>query len=315
MGEDFVVLLRTFARTVVKMDATKLIDPLAQEPLLANDMLAISKVGIIIIRVILFTLKDQYQPLDGEKYFYPHLNYAFAQINPNDNTLMTTQHYDEEFIRAFTDLKKRKSSLKCFISVGGWDAGSKVFSNMARSKDTRKIFINSVWADDRGGAKEDFETYVQLLKELRETVGSRYGITVALPASYWYLRGFDVKGMAEYVDWFNIMSYDIHGTWDGNSKWTKEVINPHTSLEEISNGLDLLWRNSVPPEKVSLGLGFYGRSFKLADPSCTTPGCPFKRSGDANSGGAEAGECTLNSDYIQSTIRGKLDYVGQGPML
>ncbi|KKZ62236.1 chitinase [[Emmonsia] crescens] len=225
--------------------------------------------------------------------------------------------YDEEFYRVFTDLKKKKPSLKCFISVGGWDAGGKVFSDMAKSDGSRKAFIDSVigfmkkynfdgididWeypvADDRGGAKEDFKNYVQLLKELRAAVGDKYGITVALPASYWYLRGFDLKGMTKYVDWFNVMTYDIHGIWDGNNKWTQQAINPHTNLTEISSGLDLLWRNSVPPEKVSLGLAFYGRSFTLADPSCTSPGCAFKRGDNETSGGAEPGLCTLNSGTL-----------------
>jgi len=45
-----------------------------------------------------------------------------------------------------------------------------------------------------------------------------------------YLKGFNVTGMAEYVDHFNFMSYDIHGTWDGNSAWTSSDINPHTNL-------------------------------------------------------------------------------------
>jgi len=26
------------------------------------------------------------------------------------------------------------------------------------------------------------------------------------------------------------MSYDIHGTWDGNSKWSEPVVQPHTNL-------------------------------------------------------------------------------------
>lgn len=84
------------------------------------------------------------------------------------------------------------------------------------------------------------------------------------------------------------MSYDIHGTWDGKSKWTESVVNPHTNLTgklqyypsawiqinyecllDISEGLDLLWRNDVDPAKVLLGLGFYGHSFKLNDTSCT----------------------------------------------
>lgn len=36
--------------------------------------------------------------------------------------------------------------------------------------------------------------------------------------------------MSKYLDFFNFMSYDIHGTWDGNSEWTSSVINPHTNL-------------------------------------------------------------------------------------
>lgn len=44
----------------------------------------------------------------------------------------------------FTDLKKKKPSLKCFISVGGWGAGGKVFSDMAKSDGSRKAFIDSV---------------------------------------------------------------------------------------------------------------------------------------------------------------------------
>lgn len=59
-----------------------------------------------------------------------------------------------------------------------------------------------------------------------------------------------------------------------------------------------MWRNSVPPEKVSLGLAFYGRSFTLADPSCTTPGCAFKRGDNETSGGAKPGLCTLNSGTL-----------------
>lgn len=110
--------------------------------------------------------------------------------------------------------------------------------------------------------------------------------------------------MAEYVDYFAKMAYDIHGTWDGNSEWTDSVINPHTNITEISAGLDLLWRNNIDPAKVLLGLGFYGRSFTLEDSSCNTPGCAFSTT--SGSGGARAGECTgtsgILSDYEISRI-------------
>lgn len=61
----------------------------------------------------------------------------------------------------------------------------------------------------------------------------------------------------------------------------------HTNLTEIQASVELLWRVNIPPEKVTLGLGFYGRSFQLSDPSCATPGCPF-------AGAADAGVCTNN---------------------
>lgn len=39
--------------------------------------------------------------------------------------------------------------------------------------------------------------------------------------------------MEPYVDWFHFMSYDIHGTWDGNSPYTKSVVQPHTNLTGV----------------------------------------------------------------------------------
>lgn len=47
----------------------------------------------------------------------------------------------------------------------------------------------------------------------------------------------------------------------------------------------------IDPKKVTLGLGFYGRSFTLADPTCTQAGCPF-------SAGGNPGECTASSGTL-----------------
>lgn len=52
------------------------------------------------------------------------------------------------------------------------------------------------------------------------------------------MQHFDLGGMAPYVDWFNVMSYDIHGIWDGGSEWTQAVVHPHTNLIGL---LTFLW--------------------------------------------------------------------------
>lgn len=63
-------------------------------------------------------------------------------------------------------------------------------------------------ADDRGGASADTANYVALVKEMRAAFGTKYGITVTLPTSYWYLQHFDLTNMQDSVNWFNVMSYD-----------------------------------------------------------------------------------------------------------
>lgn len=75
-------------------------------------------------------------------------------------------------------------------------------------------------AGDRGGTGADFANYVTFMQELQNAFGGvGLGVTATLPSSYWYLQGFDIKNLEPSVDWFNVMSYDIHGTWDGNNPY------------------------------------------------------------------------------------------------
>jgi chitinase len=91
--------------------------------------------------------------------------------------------------------------------------------------------------------------------------------------------------MEPYLDWFNIMTYDIHGVWDADIDSLGPYAGAHTNLTEIDQGLNLLWRNNINPERVVMGLGFYGRSFTMKSPDCLDAGCEF-------TDGAKGGECT-----------------------
>lgn len=74
------------------------------------------------------------------------------------------------------------------------------------------------------------------------------------------MQHFDIVKIDPIVDWFNIMTYDLHGTWDGHNPYIGNVALAHTNLTEIEQSLELLWRNHIDPTRVNLGLGFYGRS-------------------------------------------------------
>jgi len=78
------------------------------------------------------------------------------------------------------------------------------FSDMSSSSTNRQAFIQGLmkFMDTYGfdGVDLDWEY---------PAADDRGG--VALPTSYWYLQHFDLEGMADEVDWFNLMSYDLHG--------------------------------------------------------------------------------------------------------
>ncbi|DAA74181.1 TPA_exp: putative Class V chitinase [Trichophyton benhamiae CBS 112371] len=252
------------------------------------------------------------KPEDIPLGYYTHINFAFALIDPHSFRIASMDPQTGSLYQRVTALKDHQSDLQVWIAIGGWamnDPGPTrtTFSDLAASESRQDAFFESLitfmlnngfdgvdidWeypvADDRAGQPEDFKNFVTFLRRLRRRLnqtGRKFGLSITLPASYWYLRGFDIVNLEPHVDWFNVMTYDIHGTWDAGVKSIGSHAYAHTNLTEINMALELLWRNNINPARVVMGLGFYGRSFTMKDPNCLDPGCEFKS-------GAHGGECT-----------------------
>lgn len=258
---------------------------------------------------------------------FTHINYGFASFDPNTFAIGPANGTETEVYKNFTDLKTTNRGLQTWIAIGGWDfndpgATANAFSNMVGSAENRTKFIKEItgfmqtyafdgvdidWeypsADDRGGRPADKENFLAFAKEFRVAVdATAHGFSVTLPASYWYLKDFDVAGMADYVDFYNLMSYDMHGVWDKDIKGAGPYIAPHTNLTEIDKVLDLLLKAKLAPEKVNLGLAFYGRTFTLKDDGCTDPNgvCEFSDAGQTGSCSATKG--ILSLEEIQEIL-------------
>ncbi|KAJ4113114.1 hypothetical protein NW760_014241 [Fusarium oxysporum] len=238
---------------------------------------------------------------------------------------MKDKDNDDNLYQRLTALKKKDPDLKIYLAIGGWafnDPGNTAttFSELATSQDSQSKFINSLqsfmsqyefdgldldWEypvdKDRGGHSGDYDNFPKFMEKLKKTLdrGDK-GLTITLPASYWYLRYFDIKRLEKTVDFFNIMSYDLHGAWDQKANWTEPYLNAHTNLTEIDLALDLLWRNDINPDNVAMGMGFYGRAFTVERLSCSEPGCLFKDAGRPGECSAEAG-ILLNSEIDDIT--------------
>ncbi|KAJ2985874.1 hypothetical protein NUW58_g5301 [Xylaria curta] len=246
-----------------------------------------------------------------------HAYFSFAYITPGDFKVAPMDDLPSSLFDEFTNIKKRNAGLQAIVALGGWTfndngtATQPVFSNMVSTAANRKLFIGNLFgfmrkhgfdgvdfdweypgAGDRGGQPDDGKNFVTFLKELddlNKQQPKKYIVSFTIPTSYWYLRHFDLKAV-DHVDFVNVMSYDLHGIWDSTNPIGSHIF-AHSNLTEIEAALNLLWRNNVPAKKLNLGLGFYGRSFTLVDPLCTTPGCGFR-------GGADKGPCSDNSGTL-----------------
>jgi chitinase len=94
-------------------------------------------------------------------------------------------------------------------------------------------------------------------------------LTAAMPASDFRGQNFRINHDQQYVDWFLLMSYDFHGTWE---RKTGHLTNLLTSPDDPSSdafklSMDntvRLYRDTydVLPNKLIPGATFYGRGWK-----------------------------------------------------
>ncbi|MEU3253880.1 chitinase C-terminal domain-containing protein [Streptomyces sp. NPDC006997] len=128
--------------------------------------------------------------------------------------------------------------------------------------------------------------YAALMKTLREKLdragasdGRHYMLTVAAPSSGYLLRGMETFQVQKYLDYVNIMSYDLHGAWN-------EYVGPNASLFDDGKDAELAaagvystsqyggigylntdwayhyFRGSMPAGRINIGLPYYTRGFK-----------------------------------------------------
>jgi chitinase len=125
--------------------------------------------------------------------------------------------------------------------------------------------------------------FANLMRTLRQKLdaasaadGKYYMLTVAAPSSAYLLRGMQTYEVTQYLDYVNIMSYDLHGSWN-------EFVGPNAALYDDGQDAELIrwnvygtygmgylctdwaahyFRGSMPAGRVNIGVPFYTRGHK-----------------------------------------------------
>jgi hypothetical protein len=164
---------------------------------------------------------------------YTHVHFAFATV---------TSSFDVDISDVEDEFNKfaKTSGFKKIISFGGWafSTDSDTFQRFrdATKPENRDTFVDNLvsfmshhnldgldfdWEypgapdipDITPGSPDEGNNYLAFLELLRAWLPSGTSISIALPASYWYLKQYPVKDIAKYVDYFVYMTYDLHGQW------------------------------------------------------------------------------------------------------
>ncbi len=187
----------------------------------------------------------------------------------------------------FNQLRKLKAMyphLKVLLSVGGWTWST----NFGKAAQNPQAFADSCydlvhdprWDGVFDGIDIDWEypnacgktcdnsgydAFRILMAALRQRFGNEL-VTAAVPAGYDKINAADYGGAAQYVDWYNIMTYDFFGAWDADGPTAY-----HASLYSwpqipqanyyADYAVQLYKSLGVPASKLVLGVPFYGRGW------------------------------------------------------
>ncbi|KAI9560101.1 hypothetical protein GHT06_014111 [Daphnia sinensis] len=257
-------------------------------------------------------------PADVDPFGCTHVIYSFLGLDKTSLTVTILDH-DYEVIRggfrAALALKNINPDLQVMIAIGGWAEGGKQYSQMVSSRTTRAKFIDSVvafmekwkfdgfdldWeypgATDRDGRWADKENFALLVEEMSAVFRPRnWLLTAAVPAATFRINeGYDVPRLAKSLDFINVMTYDLHGTWDNyadhHAPLFKRPFDTGATQNLHSDGALSYWiSKGAPASKIIFGIPFYGRNFRLANPSNTQPRAPIAGAGTVGPYTKEAG--------------------------
>jgi chitinase len=195
-------------------------------------------------------------------------------------------------------LKQLYPHVKTLLAIGGW-TWSGGFHDAAKDSASRAKLINSCvgimeqygfdgldydWeypASDglQAGYPEDKQRFTLLLQETKQKLDQLeardhrdYYLSAALPAGVEKANKLELNKIHQYLDWLNIMTYDLNGAWSDKVAH-QTALYPSASDPACSDtssaacklNIDDAVKNylaaGTPPEKIIIGGAFYGRAW------------------------------------------------------
>lgn len=201
--------------------------------------------------------------------YITHINYAFGHVTDSFDGVRID---NEDRLRNIVALKEHHPHLQVMLSIGGWGSGR--FSEMAADETARKLFaldcqrvikefgldgVDIDWeypSSSAGGISsmpEDTQNYTLLMSDIRAAIGKDMLLTLASVSTAEYI---DFKAIDSFVDFVNIMAYDMAMPPNHHAPLYRSDLADHITVEESVN---YHLAAGIPAHKLVLGMPFYGK--------------------------------------------------------
>ncbi|XP_060571114.1 chitotriosidase-1-like [Ruditapes philippinarum] len=246
--------------------------------------------------------EGKYLPEDVDANLCTHIVYAFAKLKGNRLEPFEWNDDSTDWMKGMynrlNDLKMKNPSLKTLLAVGGWNMASKPFTAMVATPASRREFATTSvqflrdrkfdgldldweYPANRGSPPEDKQRYSELVTEIRRAFDEdarRTGrepllLTSAVAAGKDKIdTAYDIPSVCRDMDFISIMTYDLHGSWEDVTGHNSPLY-AHSGETGKQRYLNMDWasnywvQSGCPKHKLVIGLGLYGRSFTLRDPT------------------------------------------------
>lgn len=248
-----------------------------------------------------------------------HVNLIYIELD--EQTWKVKEDSTVNFT-SFNQIKRKFPRVKTFLSIGGWSNQTKVISTMALGNESRRLFVDGIaetlrqlnfdgldifWLypghAERGGRRSDKANLIQLLKKLRRVFRKRgLLLTIAVSLNKYILdRGYNIPEIVRYVDWMNVVGYDLRGIWNDRTDIHSPLYPRNIDSEEmaglnVQEGMQEILDRGAVKRKLVLGIAFYGRVYRLADPRIAGLHSPIDKVNRPRAG------AFLGSDHIHAYL-------------
>ena len=206
-----------------------------------------------------------------------HVIHSFAWPDEQGNIL----HYDNMLSQAVNNTVHDNGS-KILLCFGGWGQSWGFAASMS-TPELREIFIDNIISIcetyDYDGIDIDWEqpantteknNLTTFITELRQAFDDLYPdwiISMAVPVSNWSGQYYDFNQLKQSVDFFNAMTYDIHGSWTNHAGHNSPLYQspPGDPDGSVNTGINYLVNTrGIESTKVNVGIPFYGKEYNTS---------------------------------------------------